>query len=32
MYLLIYLGLSLLKGLLEKDPKKRLTASQALNH
>jgi calcium-dependent protein kinase len=27
-----YLGLSLLKGLLEKDPKKRLTATQALGH
>lgn len=27
-----YSGLSLLKGLLEKDPKKRLTATQALGH
>lgn len=32
MYLFAYQGLSLLKGLLEKDPKKRLTATQALGH
>ena len=32
MYTLAYSGPSLLKGLLEKDPKKRLTATQALGH
>jgi serine/threonine protein kinase len=29
---IVYLELNLLKGLIEKDPKKRLTATQALNH
>ena len=32
MYIFVYLGLDLLKKLLEKDPKKRITATDALNH
>ena len=32
MYIYIYLGLDLLKKLLEKDPKKRISATDALNH
>ena len=32
MYFFNYLGLDLMKKLLEKDPKRRITASDALNH
>ena len=32
MYILGYLGLDLLKRLLEKDPKKRISATDSLNH
>ena len=32
MYLICNLGLDLLKKMLEKDPKKRISASEALNH
>lgn len=32
MYFLFYLGLNLMKRLLEKEPSKRITATEALNH
>jgi serine/threonine protein kinase len=32
MYPLAYLGLDLMKRLLEKDPSKRISATEALNH
>ena len=32
MYFFVYLGLDLLKKLLEKEPKRRISATDALNH
>jgi serine/threonine protein kinase len=32
MYIYVYSGLDLMKKLLEKDPKKRITATDALGH